>query len=680
MEAEVGTVICYSLTMHRVLLISLMTALVLEGQSSSGVDLNAIDKTVDPCQNFYLYACGNWIKQNPIPPQYSRWGRFTELSDRNQDVLHKILDDSAANQQRSPLDQKLGGYYSACMNEAAIDKAGDKPIEPGLARITALSDKKALAGEVARLHSQAVPVFFRFDQSPDFEKSTVTIANADQAGLGLPEKSYYEGTKDEATRQKYLAHVANMFKLIGVPAAEADVKAKAVLAIETALAKGSISRVERRNPKLTHHKLTLAEFEALTPAFDFKAYLKDRETPSFEKMNVAVPGFFKALNTVIEGTSLDDLKSYLTWHYVSTYSEDLSKPFVDEDFDFYSRYLTGAKELQPRWKRCVQATDRQLGDALGQKYVATAFAGQSKEKTRELVTIIEKQMAADIDSLPWMSTATKQQALLKLKGVTNKIGYPEKWKSYAGVDISSTNYVADVRNAREYEVHRNLEKIGKPVDRQEFGMTPPTVNAYYSPLENNINFPAGILQPPFYRTNADMAVNFGGIGAVIGHELTHGFDDQGRRYDADGNLRDWWTKQDDEEFKKRADCIVDEYSKFSPVEGAHVDGRLTLGENGADNAGIRLAFMGLLGGLENGSISKEKLDGYTPQQRFFLGFAQIWCNNARPEGLKSSVRTDPHSPNQFRVLGVVQNVPEFATAFGCSAGSPMVSANACRVW
>ena len=642
--------------------------------------MGAVDKTVDPCQNFYLYACGTWIKQNPIPPQYSRWGRFTELAEHNQEILHTILEDSAKNENRSPLDQKLGAFYSACMDEGAIDKQGDKPIEPGIERIKEIADKKALAGEVARLHSQGVPAFFTFAQSPDFENSRVTIARADQGGLGLPDKSYYEGEKDQATRQKYLEHVAHMFQLIGVAEAEAKTRAQAVLEIETQLAAASLSRVARRNPKLTNHKLTLNDWEAFTPDFDFNQYLKDRQAPAFEKLNVAVPDFFKGLNEVIEKSSLDDLKSYLTWHYVSTYSVALSKPFVDEDFDFYSRYLTGAKELQPRWKRCVQAADRQLGDALGQKYVAMAFAGQSKEKTQELVGIIEKEMAADIDSLPWMGEATKQQALVKLKGVTNKIGYPEKWKSYATVEVSSTNYVADLRNARAYEIHRNLEKIGKPVDRAEFGMTPPTVNAYYSPLENNINFPAGILQPPFYRNNADMAVNFGGIGAVIGHELTHGFDDQGRQYDADGNLRDWWTKQDDEEFRKRADCIVNEYSKFSPVEGAHVDGKLTLGENGADNAGIRLAFMALLGGLDNGSIGKEKLDGYTPQQRFFLGFAQVWCANERPEALRNSVRTDPHSPGEFRVLGVMQNSPDFAAAFGCSAGQPMVSANACRVW
>ncbi len=648
--------------------------------AKSGIDLSAIDKSVDPCQNFYAYACGSWRKNNPIPPAYSRWGRFNELADKNLAISREILEDAEKNQQRSPLDQKIGGFYAACMDEAAIDKAGDKPIAPVLTAIQALSSKDALAPEVAQLQKEGVTAFFRLASEPDFENSRMTIANVDQGGLGLPDKSYYDRPKDEDLRQKYLQHVANMFRLAGISEAEAQTRAKAVMQIETELASASLDRVSRRNPHLTNHKLTLDDLEKLTPAFDFKAYLAAMHTPEFTSLNVGVPDFFKNLNTVLEKTSLDDLKSYLMWHYISAYANTLSKPFVDENFDFYGRYLTGAKELQPRWKRCVQSTDRELGDALGQEWVKRAFAGQSKEKTQELVNAIEKQMAVDIDSLTWMSDATKQQALQKLKGVTNKIGYPEKWKSYAAVQISDTNYPADVVHTTEFEVERRLAKIGKPVDRQEFGMTPPTVNAYYSPLENNINFPAGILQPPFYNNKADMAVNFGGVGAVIGHELTHGFDDQGRQYDADGNLRDWWTKQDDEEFRKRADCLVKEYSGFSPVEGSNVDGRLTLGENGADNAGIRLAYMALLGGLENGSVSSAKLDGYTPQQRFFLGFAQIWCANERPEALKNSVRTDPHSPGEFRVLGVVENDPDFAKAFGCSAGQPMVSANGCRVW
>jgi putative endopeptidase len=663
------------------LLISLVgLGVAAQAQTVSGIDLNAIDKSVEPCQNFYQYACGSWMKANPIPPQYARWGRFNELANNNQQVLHDILEDAAKHQDRSPIDQKIGAFYASCMNETAIDAAGDQPLQPELKRIQALKDKSELAGEVARFHNQGVTVFFRFGATPDSEHSTVTIADIDQAGLGLPDKSYYADPKDEEMRKKYVAHIAQIFQLIGNSPTEADAKAKAVMTLETALAAGSIDRVARRNPHLTHHRMSVAEMQALLPDFNFKQYLQDRQAPSFDSLNVATPDFLKAVQAQLTAASLDDLKSYLTWHYVSTYASELSKPFVEANFDFYQRTLTGAKELLPRWKRCTQTVDSRLGDALGRKYVEKAFAGQSKEKTQQLVGIIEKQMAADIDSLTWMSGATKQQALAKLKGVTNKIGYPEKWKDYSDVPVTSTNLVANVRDAGEYEIRQRLEKIGKPVDRAEFNMTPPTVNAYYSPQQNNINFPAGILQPPFYNSKADMAVNFGGIGMVIGHELTHGFDDQGRQFDADGNLRDWWTGQDAAEFKKRVDCIVEEYSKFSPVEGATVNGRLTLGENGADNAGIRLAFMALLGGLENGSVNAGKMDGYTPQQRFFLGYAQIWCENERPESLRSSVRTNPHSPDQFRVNGVVQNVPEFAAAFSCSAGQPMVSANACRVW
>lgn len=646
----------------------------------SGVDSSAIDKSADPCQNFYQYACGNWIRANPVPPQYSRWGRFNELQNHNQEVLRTILEDSAKHQDRSPIDQKIGAFYAACMDEAAVDRAGADPVKLGIERIRGLRDKSALPGEVARLQDQGVSVFFGFRSGPDPDNSKMTIADVDQGGLGLPDKSYYIGSKDEKTRLEYVHHISKVLQMIGEQPAEADARATAILAIETELAEASLDRVARRDPNVTHHKMPVTSLQALTPDFDFKTYFGDRAAPPFDSLNVSVPDFFKSLNKVLASSSLDDLKNYLIWHYVSTYAPDLSKPFVDANFDFYQRYLTGAKELQPRWKRCVISTDNALGEALGQKYVERAFAGQSKEKTQQLVSIIEQQMETDIKSLSWMSETTKQQALTKLKGVTNKIGYPAKWRDYSSVSITDTNLVSDVRNAREFEIHRNLSKISKPVDRSEFGMTPPTVNAYYSPLQNNINFPAGILQPPFYRNNADMAVNFGGIGAVIGHELTHGFDDQGRRYDADGNLRDWWQKQDAEEFKQRADCIANEYSQFKPVADANLNGRLTLGENGADNAGIRLAYMALLGGIENGSVDKTKVDGYTPEQRFFLGYAQIWCENVRPEYSRNSVRTDPHSPGQFRVIGVLQNVPEFGKAFSCSAGQPMTPANGCRVW
>jgi endothelin-converting enzyme/putative endopeptidase len=646
---------------------------------SSGVDIKSIDPAVNPCQNFYLYACGGWKKANPIPPQYSRWGRFNELAERNQKILRAILEDSAQHPERSAVDQKIGAFYGACMNESVIDNAGYSPIKPALERIQGLASKDALAAEVARFHNQGVDAFFRFTSTPDPDNAHTTIADVDQGGLGMPDKSYYLEEKDDATRQKYLALIAKMFQLTGLSQSAAEAKAKAVVALETTLARASLDRTARRNPHLLHNKMTVAQLAALAPDFDFKQYFNGRAAPAFDSLNVSVPDFFKNLGTAISASSLDDLKSYLSWHYINNYASELSKPFVEADFDFYQRYLNGAQELQPRWKRCVQLTDRSLGDAVGQKYVEKAFSGQSKERTRELVALIEKEMAADIDSLTWMTETTKEQALAKLKGVTNKIGYPEKWKNYSTVSIND-HLVADVRDAREFEIHRTVNKIGKPVDRSEFGMTPPTVNAYYSPSQNNINFPAGILQPPFYTAGADMAENFGGIGAVIGHELTHGFDDQGRQFDADGNLRDWWTAKDAEEFKKRADCIANEYSGFSPVEGVNLNGRLTLGENGADNAGIRLAFMALMSALADGSVSKEKLDGFTAQQRFFLGYAQIWCQNERPEAAKTMVRTDPHSPGEFRVDGVVQNMPEFANAFSCSEGQPMVSAKACRVW
>ena len=653
------------------------------GQTSlpeGGVDLKAIDKTADPCQNFYQYACGSWIKANPVPPEYSRWGRFNELQNRNQEILRSILQDSSLHQDNSPVDQKIGAYYAACMDESAVGKAGDTPIKSGIERILALSGKSVLSEEVARLQNQGITAFFRFASQPDPDNARMTIADVDQGGLGLPDKSYYLGPKDQQIRNQYLAHITQIFALIGRDQAAAQTSAAAVLKIETELATVSLDRVARRDPNLLHHKMSLSALQLLTPGFDFQRFFAVRGAPPFTNLNVSVPDFFKALNTTLSSNSLEDLKTYLIWHYVSAYAMDLSKPFVDANFDFYGRILTGAKELQPRWKRCVNSTDEDLGEALGQKYVERAFAGESKEKTQQVVRIIEQQMEKDINSLSWMSETTKQQALLKLKAVTNKIGYPDRWRDYSSVSISANDLVSDVRNAREFETHRNVTKIGKPVDRSEFGMTPPTVNAYYSPQQNNINFPAGILQPPFYKTQSDMAVNFGGIGAVIGHELTHGFDDQGRRFDADGNLRDWWQKQDEEEFKKRADCLVNEYSQFKPVPDVNVNGRLTLGENGADNAGVRLAYMALLGGIENGAIENNKLDNYSPQQRFFLGYAQIWCENARPEFSRTSVRTNPHSPGEFRVIGVVQNMPEFGQAFGCSAGQPMMKENGCRVW
>jgi putative endopeptidase len=650
--------------------------------ASSGVDLKAIDSSVNPCQDFYQYACGNWMRSNPVPAEYGRWGRFNELTDRNLETLRTILDDASKHRKDSAIEQKIGDFYASCMDEPEIDKAGDKPLRDEIARIKAIPSAGQIAPEVARLHNEGVNVFFLFGSDPDPDNARLEIAHADQAGLGLPDRDFYIRTdaKSEETRKKYVEHIARVFELLGDNGDVAGVRARGVMTIEMNLAAASLSRVDRRNPTLLRHKMTATEFESLTPQFDFPQYLTLVQAPTFASMNVRVPGFYQNLGKVLQATALNELKSYMIWHYVHSYAADLSKPFVDEDFAFYGHDLTGAEQLEPRWKRCVESTDQNLPEALGQKYVDKAFAGQSKQKTRELVSIIEQQMETDIKSLTWMSDTTKQQALAKLKGVTNKIGYPERWRDYSSVAIAKNDFLSNVSRCREFEQRRDLDKIGKPVDRMEFHMSPPTVNAYYNPSENNINFPAGILQPPFYNNSADMAVNFGAIGSVIGHELTHGFDDQGRQFDADGNLRDWWTAQDAAEFKQRADCIANEYSQFSPVAGVNLNGRLTLGENGADNAGIRLAFMALAGALENGGVSTEKLDGFTPRQRFFLGYAQVWCQTVRPAEARNRALTDPHSPGRFRVDGVVENVPGFAQAFGCSAGQPMVAANACRVW
>jgi putative endopeptidase len=652
--------------------------------AASGVDLTAINKSINPCTDFYQYACGTWNKNNPIPPEYPAWGRFNELSDRNQEELRQVAEDAAKNQSRSALDQKVGAFYSSCMDEAAVDKAGFTPLNPLLGRIDAITSKEALLALVAGFHNRGVAVLFRFSASPDPDNSRVNIADMDQGGLGLPERDFYLRTDARSVelRQKYQKHIDRILQLVGDPADKAAAHAAAVLAFETELAKASLDRVSRRNPHLLVHKMAVADFEKLLPAFDFAAYVKERGAPSFSTLNVSVPDFIKGLNAAIESASLDTLKAYVAWHLLHTDAPLLSKPFVDENFDFYTKTLTGAQVLQPRWKRCVALTDRDLGEALGQKFVEKYFGQVGKQKTLEMVGLIERAMATDIDSLTWMSDETKRQALVKLKGVTNKIGYPEHYRNYAKVTVEDGDLLGNSTRAREFDVKRRLSLIGQPVDRDDWSMSPPTVNAYYNPSENNINFPAGILQPPFFTASADMAVNFGGIGAVVGHELTHGFDDQGRQFDDDGNLRDWWKAEDAAEFKKRADCLVKEYSSFAPLPDQHIKGELTLGENGADNAGMHLAYMALMTSIEAHTVSAASLDGYTPQQRFFLGFGQIWCGNMREPALRVRLQTDPHSPGEFRVNGTVRNMPEFSDAFGCKQGDPMFAEpdKACRVW
>ncbi len=679
----------------RILYRSLWTALLFSGSlqlvraadpaSTSGIDLKAMDTSVSPCQNFYLYACGTWRKDNPVPPDQSRWSRFNELLENNEKIERGILEKAAVpSANRTPVEQKIGDFYSSCMDETAIDARGVKPILPILEAIDKISTKQELANAVVRLHQQGVRAFFSFYVRSDAKNANDQIANADQGGLGLPDRDYYlkDDPRSVALRKQYEEHIRNMFNLLakaeGKTDADAETEAEAALKIETALAKASMDRVARRNPDNTYHKMKVDELVSLTPDFGWKYYISNVGIGPIQTLNVGSPDFMKALNTTIEDNSLANLKTYMTWHVLDATADELSSPFEEEDFNFNGKILNGAKEMQARWKRCVKATDRALGEALGQKFVEVAFNGPSKTKALQLVGEIENEMERDIKSADWMSPATKDQALTKLKLVSNKIGYPEKWRDYSSVKIVRGDYFVDYERAHHFELERNFAKLGKPVDKTEWGMTPPTVNAYYNPPENNINFPAGILQPPFYNPKADDAVNYGGIGVVIGHELTHGFDDQGRRYDGSGNLRDWWTPEDAKNFTGRADCVVNEYGGFSPVEGVKLNGKLTLGENAADNGGIHLAYMVLMDDLAKHTLPTK--DGFTPQQQFFLGYAQIWCENTTEQSSRMQALTNPHSPGEFRVNGVVQNLPEFEKAFSCKTGDPMVSANPCRVW
>ena len=651
-------------------------------QSTPVFDPLAIDSTVDACVDFYQYACGTWLAKNPIPPDRPEWARFDELEERNLAILRDILQKAAVSSpKRSAVEQKIGDYYAACMDEAAIEKKGTAPIKPGLDRIAALADKDALPEEVARLQREGAGVMFLFTSQQDFKNANSMIALADQGGLGLPERDYYlkDDQKSVETRQKYLEHVTKMFQLLGDSQERAGARAQVVMNIETALATGSLDVVARRDPARIYHKTRREELEAsLDPSFGWARYLKAIDAPPIENLNVAVPEFFKALDSLINTTSLDDWKTYLTWHLVHAEAPLLSSAFVKENFEFYGKYLTGSQELRPRWKRCVQFVDGDLGEALGQKYVERTFGAEGKERTLRMVHTIENEMGRDLMALEWMSPATKQKAIEKLHAITNKIGYPDKWRDYSSVKIVRNDAVGNDERATEFEFKRQLDKIGKPVDHTEWQMTPPTVNAYYDPQMNDINFPAGILQPPMFDKNADDAVNLGAIGSIIGHELTHGFDDEGRQFDAKGNLRDWWTARDAAEFEKRASCLVNEYSSFKAVDNVKVNGKLTLGENTADSGGLRLAYMALMGDLA--AKTMPKADGFTPEQRFFLAYAQSNCQNESDELLRLGAQTDPHSPPKFRVNGIVQNMPEFQTAFGCRLGQAMVRKPACRVW
>jgi endothelin-converting enzyme/putative endopeptidase len=646
--------------------------------SASGLELSALNRAVDPCGDFYQFACGGWLAANPVPGDRPRWGRFDELAERNLDIMRRVLETAAAGHDAS--DRKIGDYYATCMDETTIERRGATPLEPDMKNIAALGSSSRLPELLAELHKMGVDAFFTFGSEADFKNASLVIAAADQGGMGLPDRDYYlkDDPRSATLRTQYVEHVATLLTLAGTPPAQATTDAAAVMRIEAALAKGALDLVSRRDPARVYHKMTPAELQALTPHFDWTRYFRGIGAPNITAVNVAEPEFFTAVDQLLASTPVGELRTYLRWHVVHASAFMLSKAFVDENFRFYSTTLQGVQEQRPRWKRCVSYVDSDLGEALGQSFVKETFGPQAKADMLRMVGDVEHALERDIDTLDWMTDATRQQALVKLHATANKIGYPDTWRDYSALSIERGDAIGNSHRANTFEFHRQLNKIGKPLDKSEWSMTPPTVNAYYNPLENNINFPAGILQPPFYGAGRDAAINYGGAGAVIGHELTHGFDDQGRQFDAGGNLKDWWTTDDANAYNQRASCLVQEYSGFTAIDDVKLNGKLTLGENTADNGGLRLALMAYL--ASSAAASAQPLDGFTPEQRVFMGWAQVWCENRRPEYERLQAQTNPHSPGRYRVNGVVSNMPEFQKAFSCTPNTPMVSGSACRVW
>jgi putative endopeptidase len=651
---------------------------------SPSLDVTSMDKTVDPCVDFYTYSCGGWQKKNPIPPDQTSWSVYGKLYQDNLMFLRGILEEAAATKgQRNQVTQEIGDFYAACMNESAVNQRGLAAIQPQLDAISALASVHDIAPMTAKV---TLPfgrtLLFVGGSAQDPDNSEQVIADLDQGGLGLPDRDYY--TKDDAKskeiREKYVQHVAKVFELLGDKPDVAKKNADTVMRMETALAKASWTRVEQRDPYKLKNKMKMGELEQLAPNFDWATYYREAQYPQFEIVNVEPPKFYKQVNESLAKESLDNWKTYFRFHVADPYSPFLSQPFVDENFSFYRAYLRGAKEQQPRWRRCVQYTDYNLGEALGQAYVNKVFSPELKADALDMVDRIEEAMRERIRQLDWMSQSTKQQALVKLAGIRNKIGYPDKWRDYGSIKLTPDDFAGNIQRAGAFELHRQINKIGQPVDHGEWDISAATVDAYYNPQMNDINFPAGVLQPPLYDRKMDDAPNYGDTGGTIGHELTHGFDDEGSQYDAKGNLKDWWTKEDREKFDARTKCVEDQYSSYISVEDVHLNGKLTLGENVADLGGEILAYMAWQ--TKTKDFHLQPIDGLTPEQRFFIGFAQWDCSNERPDDLRVRAATDPHSTAKYRINGVVVNMPEFTKAFGCKAGQPMVRPpdQICKVW
>ncbi len=648
-----------------------------------GLDVTAMDVQANPCEDFYQYSCGGWTKNNPIPEDQARWSVYGKLYQDNQRFLWGILENlSNTSAGNSINQQKVGDYFSSCMDTSAIESRGVQPLQGALHAIDAMRSKAELPATLARLHlaTASSGLYFGFGADQDMAESSQVIGFATGGGLGLPERDYYTKTDADAKtlRGQYLDHVAAMLELAGDNTALANQHARTVLAIETRLAKASLSVVDKRDPYKLHHPLRLNQLQALTPGFAWKAYFQSAGLVETGTVNVTEPEFYRALARHWQSSSLADIKTYLRWQLLHAQAKYLASRFGDEDFRFYGKTLRGTPQQPPRWKRCVALVDAHLGEALGQEFVARAFGPELKQRTVRMAEQIEQTMADEIAHLDWMSPTTKARAVEKLRTLVNKIGYPETWRDYSDLAVARDDFYGNAQRATAFEVRRQLNKIGRPVDRGEWGMTPPTVNAYYSAQMNDMNFPAGVLQPPLFDPAMDDAPGYGNTGGTIGHELIHGFDDEGRQFDANGNLKNWWTPADKRQFEQRAQCIVDQYAQYVVVDNIKINSKLTLGEDMADLGGMVLAWTAWK--MQTATVTPQNRDGYTPEQRFFIGFAQWACENNRPEDLRVQAATDPHSPGKYRVNGVVVNLPEFAKAFACKPGSAMVSAKPCRVW
>jgi putative endopeptidase len=649
---------------------------------SKGFDTTRMDRSADACEDFFQYANGTWIKNTEIPASETRWGSFNILIDNNNTILKGILENAAKTKSPKGSDSQLiGGFYSSCMDEARIDKRGIKTIKPYLKKIKKIKTVKDLQRQIATLHNAGLPALFGFGGGPDLKNSNNVIANAGQGGLTLPNSDYY--TKDDAksveTRAKFSEYMANMFKLLGENADTAAANAAVVLKIQTRLAKASLTPVERRNPDNNYNKIELTAAQQLTPNFVWSDYMAARNTPTVNEINIAPTKFFTEMNAMLTEVPIAEWQTYLRWMTVNSAAPLLAKPYADENFNFFRKYLSGQKEKQPRWKTCVQATDNNLGEALGMEYAKVKFTPEMKARMNVLIDNLMASMKNRIGNLEWMSDATKQQALAKLASIKRKIGYPDVLRGYKGLSIDRKSYSTNALRSNQFQIRRNFDDIGKPRDKTRMGMSPPTVNASYSSVNNDITFPAGILQPPFFNFEADDAINYGAIGGVIGHEVTHGFDDSGSRFDADGNLKTWWSPEDKTKFDERTACVVKQFNGYEVQPGVFVDGKLTLGENIGDFAGLTVSYDAYMKSLE-GNPRPADIDGFTPEQRFFLGWAQVWAAKSTPAAELVQVKGDPHSPARFRVNGPMSNMPQFAKAFGCKEGQKMVRKDSCFIW